>query len=56
LVLRLAARRPYLDALDETARADFLARYEKKVAAAYPPFPDGTVLLPMPRLFIMATR
>jgi len=24
--------------------------------AAYPAFPDGTVLLPMPRLFIVATR
>ena len=26
------------------------------IAAAYPAFPDGTVLLPMPRLFIVATR
>jgi trans-aconitate 2-methyltransferase len=48
--------RPYLDALEGAERAYFLARYEGKVAAAYPAFPDGTVLLPMPRLFIIATR
>jgi trans-aconitate 2-methyltransferase len=48
--------RPYLDALEGAERADFLARYEELVAAAYPAFPDGTVLLPMPRLFIIATR
>jgi trans-aconitate 2-methyltransferase len=48
--------RPYLDALTASERADFLARYQEGVAAAYPAFPDGTVLLPMPRLFIVATR
>lgn len=49
--------RPFLDRLaNEGERADFLARYEEKIAAAYPAFPDGTVLLPMPRLFIVATR
>jgi trans-aconitate 2-methyltransferase len=49
--------RPFLDRLaNESERADFLARYETKIAAAYPAFPDGTVLLPMPRLFIVATR
>jgi len=48
--------RPYLDALNEGERAEFLARYETAIAAAYPPFPDGTVLLPFPRLFIVATR
>jgi trans-aconitate 2-methyltransferase len=49
--------RPFLDRLEsESERADFLARYEAKIAAAYPAFPDGTVLLPMPRLFIVATR
>lgn len=48
--------RPYLDRLEAGERADFLARYQEGVAAAYPAFPDGTVLLPMPRLFIVATR
>ena len=49
--------RPFLDRLgSESERTDFLARYEAKIAAAYPAFPDGTVLLPMPRLFIVATR
>jgi trans-aconitate 2-methyltransferase len=48
--------RPYLDALNEGERVSFLARYESAIAAAYPAFPDGTVLLPFPRLFIVATR
>jgi trans-aconitate 2-methyltransferase len=48
--------RPYLDALDEGERAAFLARYRAAIAEAYPAFPDGTVLLPFPRLFIVATR
>lgn len=48
--------RPFLAPLDEPQRADFLARYEAAVAAAYPPAPDGTVLLPFPRLFIVAVR
>jgi trans-aconitate 2-methyltransferase len=49
--------RPFLDRLaSDTERSEFLVRYEQKIAAAYPAFPDGTVLLPMPRLFIVATR
>jgi trans-aconitate 2-methyltransferase len=48
--------RPYLDRLDASERTEFLARYQAGVAAAYPAFPDGSVLLPMPRLFIVATR
>lgn len=48
--------RPYLDALNEGERAEFLARYQAAIAAAYPAFPDGAVLLPFPRLFIVATR
>jgi trans-aconitate 2-methyltransferase len=48
--------RPYLDALNESERGEFLARYESAIAATYPPFADGTVLLPFPRLFIVATR
>jgi trans-aconitate 2-methyltransferase len=48
--------RPFLGPLDEAERAAFLDRYQAAVAAAYPPLADGTVLLPFPRLFIVATR
>jgi trans-aconitate 2-methyltransferase len=48
--------RPYLEPLDAAGRAEFLARYEAAVAEAYPPMPDGTLLLPFPRLFFIATR
>jgi trans-aconitate 2-methyltransferase len=51
-----SALRPLLDALDETERKAFLARYQAAVAAAYRTTPDGTVLLPFPRLFIVARR
>lgn len=48
--------RPFLDALDEGERASYLDRYRAAVSRAYPPLPDGSVLLPFPRLFIVATR
>jgi len=48
--------RPYLEPLDAAGRAEFLARYEAAVAEAYPLLPDGTLLLPFPRLFFIATR
>lgn len=48
--------RPYLDPLNETERASYLKRYTDAVAEAYPALPDGTVLLPFPRLFMVATR
>ncbi|MFT3975073.1 MAG: trans-aconitate 2-methyltransferase [Amaricoccus sp.] len=48
--------RPFLAPLDAGQRAGFLAAYEAAVATAYPALPDGTVLLPFPRLFIVATR
>jgi trans-aconitate 2-methyltransferase len=47
--------RPFLDPLDQPEREAYLARYEAAVADAYPPEPDGTVLLPFPRLFFVAT-
>ncbi|SHG74459.1 trans-aconitate 2-methyltransferase [Pollutimonas bauzanensis] len=49
-----SALRPYLDLLDDAEQAAFLERYEAAVAQAYPALPDGTVLLPFPRLFIVA--
>jgi trans-aconitate 2-methyltransferase len=51
-----SALRPLLDALDEAERKAFLARYQTAVAAAYRTMSDGTVLLPFPRLFIIANR
>ncbi len=48
--------RPFIDPLDEAERAEFLGRYEAAIAAAYPAAEDGSVLLPFPRLFIVATR
>ena len=48
--------RPFLDPLDESERKAFLARYEAAVAKAYPAEADGTVLLPFPRLFVVAMR
>jgi trans-aconitate 2-methyltransferase len=48
--------RPYLDAMAADQQADFLTRYEAAVAGAYPALADGTVLLPFPRLFMVATR
>jgi trans-aconitate 2-methyltransferase len=48
--------RPFLDPLDESEREAFLARYEEAIAKAYPAETDGAVLLPFPRLFVVATR
>jgi trans-aconitate 2-methyltransferase len=47
---------PYLAPLDDGERAAFLARYQAEIAKAYPALADGTVLLPFPRLFIVASR
>jgi trans-aconitate 2-methyltransferase len=48
--------RPFLDPLDESEREAFLARYEEAIAKAYPAEADGTVLLPFPRLLVVAAR
>ena len=48
--------RPFIDPLDESEREAYLARYEAAIAEAYPAEGDGTVLLPFPRLFFVATR
>ena len=52
---RATALRPILTPLDEPGRADFLAEYRTQIASAYPALPGGEVLLPFPRLFIVAT-
>jgi len=47
--------RPFLDLLpDEAERAAYLAEYLEAIRAAYPPQPDGRVLFPFRRLFVVA--
>jgi trans-aconitate 2-methyltransferase len=48
--------RPFIDPLNDDERIAYLRRYEAAVGKAYPALPDGTVLLPFPRLFIVAVR
>lgn len=48
--------RPYLDALGDDDRAGFLAAYAERIAAAYPPEPDGRTLFRFRRIFIAAER
>jgi trans-aconitate 2-methyltransferase len=48
--------RPFLAPLGEASRKAFLARYTEEIRRAYPARSDGKVLLPFPRLFIVAGR
>jgi trans-aconitate 2-methyltransferase len=48
--------RPFLAPLDASEQAGFLAEYRDRIASAYPALPDGTVLLPFPRLFLVGKR
>jgi len=48
--------RPFLAPLDDVERTEFLRCYRGAVGAAYPVLPDGAVLLPFPRLFMVGTR
>lgn len=47
---------PFLSPLTEEERAQYLQEYLTAVSNAYPALADGSVLLPFPRLFIVATR
>jgi trans-aconitate 2-methyltransferase len=51
-----SALRPYLEPLDEAERAEYLERYTAAVARVFRTFADGSVLLPFPRLFMVAVR
>lgn len=47
---------PFLKPLSAPEQQDFLAAYKHELAKAYSPLADGTVILPFPRLFLVATR
>jgi trans-aconitate 2-methyltransferase len=51
---RSTGLRPYLDPLDADMREGFLDAYREAIARAYPTLSDGTILLPFPRLFLLA--
>ena len=48
--------KPFIDPLQGEERAAYLAEYRDEIAKAYPPRFDGRVLLPFPRVFIVARR
>ena len=48
--------RPFLAALEPAEQDAFLGSYRAAITDAYPALPDGTVLLPFPRLLMVATR
>jgi trans-aconitate 2-methyltransferase len=48
--------RPFLEPLGPSMRAAYLERYTAAIARAYPALADGSVLLPFPRLFVVAVR
>lgn len=48
--------RPYLAPLDGQERQLFLDRYRARVARAYPQLAGGGVILPFPRIFVVAFR
>jgi trans-aconitate 2-methyltransferase len=48
--------RPFLSPLSEVEQEAYIAAYKEELAKAYTPLAGGTVILPFPRLFIVATR
>ncbi len=51
-----SALRPFLNPLTEPEREAFLSLYRREIIKEYAPRPDGVILLPYPRLFIVAVR
>lgn len=48
--------RPVLDRLEPARHQEFARLYGERLAAAYPPRPDGKTLLPFLRVFMVAKR
>jgi trans-aconitate 2-methyltransferase len=48
--------RPFLTPLDQNEQSKFLEKYTAEIAKVYRVYDNGNVLLPFPRLFIVATR
>ncbi|NML46823.1 trans-aconitate 2-methyltransferase [Ramlibacter sp. G-1-2-2] len=48
--------KPFVARLDDQQRKDYLAEYQRRIAADYPVRADGKLLLAFPRLFIIAKR
>ena len=48
--------RPFLTPLSPEERSEFLRRYREALSKAFTPAEDGSVLLPFPRLFVVARR
>ena len=48
--------RPYLEALDEAEKNDFLSDLLERIKANYPVQADGNIILKMPRLFFTAKK
>jgi trans-aconitate 2-methyltransferase len=48
--------RPFIEPLSDAERSAYLTRYTAAIADAYPANTDGSVLLPFPRLFMVAIR
>lgn len=48
--------KPFVDRLTPQLQASYLAEYERRIDAAYPPRADGRRLLAFPRMFIVAQR
>lgn len=54
---RATGMRPYLNAISEdTDREKFIAEYTEKIRAAYKPRPDGKILFPFLRIFLIAYK
>jgi len=54
--MRGTALRPFLSVLPEPEAAKFIEAFAERMAAAYPPQPNGQTLFPFRRLFLVAQR